>query len=64
MVASWRVYRLGIETADMLVQVVLSRNCAMTSVALSGLTSSPDESGKKRREQGRREPGIRGSGMA
>lgn len=49
-----RVIGISIETADMLVQEVLSRNLRdRRAVArYSGLTGSPDESGKKRREKG------------
>jgi transposase len=49
-----RVIGVGIETADMLVQEVLSRNMRdRRAVArYGGLTGSPDESGKKRRERG------------
>jgi transposase len=49
-----RVIGIGIETADMLVQEVLSRNLRdqRTVARYSGLTGSPDESGKKRREKG------------
>ena len=49
-----RVIGIGIETADMLVQEVLSRNLRdRRAVArYGGLTGSPDESGKKRREKG------------
>jgi transposase len=49
-----RVMGIGIETADMLVQEVLSRNLRdRRAVArYAGLTGSPDESGKKRREKG------------
>ena len=49
-----RVIGIGIETADMLVQEVLSRNMRdRRAVArYSGLTGSPDESGSKRREKG------------
>jgi transposase len=45
---------LGLETADMLVQEVLSRNLRdRRAVArYAGLTGSPDESGSKRREKG------------
>ena len=45
---------VGIETADMLVQEVLSRNLRdRRAVArYAGLTGSPDESGAKRRERG------------
>jgi len=48
-----RVIGVGIETADMLVQEVLSRNLRdRRAVArYGGLTGSPDESGKKRREK-------------
>ena len=49
-----RVIGIGIETADMLVKEILSRNprdrCAVARYG--GLTGSPDESGKKRREKG------------
>src|SRR5882672_7075830 len=49
-----RVIGVGIETADMLVQEVLSRNLRdRRAVArYGGLTGSPDESGTKRREKG------------
>ena len=49
-----RVIGVGIETADMLVQEALSRNMRdRRAVArYAGLTGSPDESGKKRREKG------------
>src|SRR5712672_206640 len=49
-----RVIGIGIETADMLVQEVLSRNMRdRRAVArYAGLTGSPDESGTKRREKG------------
>jgi transposase len=49
-----RVIGVGIETADMLVREVLSRNLRdRRAVArYSGLTGSPDESGSKRREKG------------
>ena len=48
-----RVIGIGIETADMLVQEILSRNLRdRRAVArYAGLTGSPDESGKKRREK-------------
>jgi transposase len=48
------VIGVGIETADMLVQEVLSRNMRdRRAVArYAGLTGSPDESGKKCREKG------------
>jgi transposase len=49
-----RVIGIGIETAEMLVREILSRNlrnrCAVARYA--GLTGSPDESGSKRREKG------------
>ena len=45
---------IGIETSDILVKEILSRNlrdrCAVARYG--GLTGSPDESGKKRREKG------------
>jgi len=49
-----RVVGVGIETADMLVQEVFSRNLRdRRAVArYAGLTGSPDESGSKRREKG------------
>jgi len=49
-----RVIGVGIETADMLVHEVLSRNMRdQRAVArYAGLTGSPDESGQKRREKG------------
>jgi transposase len=49
-----RVVGVGFETADMLVQEVLSRNLRdRRAVArYAGLTGAPDESGAKRREKG------------
>jgi transposase len=49
-----RVIGIGIETADMLVREVLSRNLRdRRAVArYAGLTGSPDESGNRRREKG------------
>src|SRR6202051_5153678 len=49
-----RVMGVGIETADMLVQEVLSRNMRdrRAIARYAGLTGSPDESGTKRREKG------------
>jgi transposase len=49
-----RVIGVGIETADMLVHEVLSRNLRdRRAVArYAGLTGSPDESGSKRRQKG------------
>jgi transposase len=49
-----RVVGIGIETADMLVQEILSRNLRdRRAVArYAGLTGAPDESGAKRREKG------------
>jgi transposase len=49
-----RVIGIGIETADMLVSEILSRNLRdRRAVArYGGLTGSPDESGKSRREKG------------
>ena len=49
-----RVIGVGIETADMLVHEILSRDLRdQRAVArYAGLTGSPDESGKRRREKG------------
>src|SRR5467141_3731981 len=49
-----RVIGVGVETADMLVQEVLSRNMRdrRAIARYAGLTGSPDESGRKRREKG------------
>jgi transposase len=49
-----RVIGVGVETADMLVQEILSRNLRdRRAVArYAGTTGSPDESGSKRREKG------------
>jgi len=49
-----RIIGVGIETADMLVREVLSRNLRdRRAVArYAGLTGAPDESGSKRREKG------------
>jgi transposase len=49
-----RVIGVGIETADMLVHEVLSRNMRdrRAIARYAGLTGSPDESGRKRREKG------------
>jgi transposase len=49
-----RMMGIGIETADMLVQEILSRNLRdRRAVArYAGLTGAPDESGSKRREKG------------
>jgi transposase len=49
-----RVIGIGIDTADMLVKEILSRNLRdRRAVArYAGLTGSPDESGKRRREKG------------
>src|SRR5262245_60738540 len=49
-----RVIGIGIETADMLVREILSRNLRdRRAVArYGGLRGSPDESGKSRREKG------------
>jgi transposase len=49
-----RVIGVGLETADMLVHEVLSRNMRdRRGIArYAGLTGSPDESGRKRREKG------------
>ena len=49
-----RVIAVGIETADMLVNEVLSRHWRdrKAIARYAGLTGSPDESGKRRRERG------------
>ena len=49
-----RVIGVGVETADMLVHEVLSRNLRdrQAVARYAGLTGSPDESGSKRREKG------------
>jgi transposase len=49
-----RVIGIGIETADMLVKEILSRNMRDRRAVgrYGGLTGSPDESGTKRREKG------------
>ena len=49
-----RVIGIGIETADMLVHEILSRDLRHRRAAarFAGLTGSPDESGKRRREKG------------
>ena len=49
-----QVRGLGIETADMLVSEVLSRNIGdrRALARYGGLTGAPDESGKRRREKG------------
>ena len=49
-----RVRGIGIETADMLVNEVLSRNLRdrRALARYAGLTGAPDESGKRRREKG------------
>ena len=49
-----RVLGVGIETADMLVNEVLSRHLrdGKAIARYAGLTGSPDESGKRRREKG------------
>lgn len=49
-----RVIGIGIETADMLVHEVLSRNLRdrRALARYAGLTGSPDESGSRRREKG------------
>src|SRR5437867_9906502 len=56
-----RVLGVGIETADMLVNEVLSRHWRdrKAIARYAGLTGSPDESGKRRRE-----PGLARSGNA
>jgi transposase len=48
------VVGVGVETADMLVQEIFSRNLRDRKAVAryAGLTGAPDESGKKRRERG------------
>ena len=47
-----RVIGVGIETADMLVHEILSRQLRDRIARYAGLTGAPDESGNKRREKG------------
>lgn len=49
-----RVVGVGVETADLLVREILSRNLRNRKAVAryAGLTGSPDESGSKRREKG------------
>jgi len=49
-----RVIGIGVETADMLVNEILSRQLRDRKAVAryAGLTGSPDESGKRRREKG------------
>jgi transposase len=49
-----RVLGIGIETADMLVNEILSRQLRGSKAVAryAGLTGSPDESGRRRREKG------------
>jgi transposase len=49
-----RVVGIGVETADMLVHEILSRNLRdrQALARYAGLTGSPDESGNRRREKG------------
>ena len=49
-----RVLGIGIETADMLVNEILSRHLRDSKAVAryAGLTGSPDESGRRRREKG------------
>ena len=53
-----QVIGVGVETADMLVHEILSRNLRdRRAVArYAGLTGAPDESGARRREKGCRLP--------
>jgi transposase len=48
------IFSVGVETADMLVQEVLSRNLRDRRAVgrFVGLTGAPDESGARRREKG------------
>ena len=56
-----RVIGVGIETADMLVHEILSRNLRDRKAVAryGGLTGSPDESGARRREKGLARAGNR-----
>ena len=49
-----RIIGVGIETADMLVHEILSRNLRDRKAVAryGGLTGAPDESGARRREKG------------
>ena len=49
-----RVFGVGVETADMLVNEVFARHLRDRKAVAryAGLTGSPDESGKRRRERG------------
>ena len=57
-----RIVGVGIETADMLVREVLSRNLRdrRAIARYAGLTGSPDESDSKRREKGLQNPAMAG----
>jgi transposase len=61
-----RVIGLGVETADMLVNEILARNLRdhKAVARYAGLTGSPDESGKRRREKGLARAGMRGCDVA
>ena len=61
-----RVLGVGVETADMLVNEILSRHLRdRRAVArYAGLTGSPDESGRRRRERVLRAPAALASGAA
>ena len=55
-----RVLGVGVETADMLVNEVFSRHWRDRKAVAryAGLTGSPDESGKRRRERGLARAGM------
>lgn len=61
-----QVIGVGIETADMLVHEILSRNLRDRKAVAryAGLTGSPDESGARRREKGLRGRATRGCAAA
>jgi transposase len=61
-----RVLGIGIETADMLVNEILSRHLRDSKAVAryAGLTGSPDESGRRRREKGLHEPATRACAAA
>jgi transposase len=61
-----RIVGVGVETADMLVNEILSRNLRDRKAVAryAGLTGAPDESGKRRREKGLRAQAMPASGAA
>ena len=57
-----RVIGIGVETADLLVNEILSRKLRdrKAIARYAGLTGSPDDSGKRRREKGLGRAATRG----